>query len=94
MMGAVFQVSHSHPRRVNFLASQVVKADVLRTRQNIPKFKNEEVHKEMEKLLLIYCKRRSVKYTQGTFAFLTFAYIWTTRIGCDRGEGDGAQLTS
>jgi CRISPR/Cas system CSM-associated protein Csm2 small subunit len=44
---------------------QVVKADVIRTRQNIPKFKDAAVQKEMEKLLLIYCKRRSVKYTQG-----------------------------
>ena len=44
---------------------QVVKADVGRTRQDMPKFKDAEVQREMEKLLLIYCKRRSVKYTQG-----------------------------
>ena len=44
---------------------QIVKVDVGRTRQTIPKFKDAEVQKEMEKLLLIYCKRRSVKYTQG-----------------------------
>ena len=43
----------------------VVKADVIRTRQSIQKFKNGDVQKEMEKLLLIYCKCRSVKYTQG-----------------------------
>ena len=41
------------------------RADVTRTRQDIAKFKRAEVQEEMEKLLLIYCKRRSVKYTQG-----------------------------
>ena len=44
---------------------QVVKADVNRTRQNVLKFKSAEMQEEMMKLLVIYCKRRSVKYTQG-----------------------------
>jgi len=44
---------------------QVIKADVVRTRQNIALFKTEQVQKDLETLLTVYCKRRSVKYTQG-----------------------------
>jgi hypothetical protein len=47
------------------LAGSKRRADVIRTRQDIAKFKRAEVQQEMEKLLRIYCKRRSVKYTQG-----------------------------
>ena len=45
--------------------SAQVKTDVSRTRQTLAKFKTAEVQAEMHKMLLIYCKRRSVKYTQG-----------------------------
>ena len=52
------------------LAGSKRRADVIRTRQDIAKFKRAEVQQEMEKLLRIYCKRRSAFMEAGRAAEL------------------------
>jgi hypothetical protein len=43
---------------------QVLRADLARTRQDLPQFCTEQVQTDMEALITVYCTRRSVKYTQ------------------------------
>ena len=63
---------------------QTIKADVARTRQTVDKFKTDKVQADLEKLLTVYCKRRSVKYTQGLNELIAPFFL------LDMDEGDAA----
>eukprot|EP00741_Cyanophora_paradoxa_P013914 tig00020723_g13431.t1 len=51
--------------KLDLVNQWLVRADVARTRQGLTEFKDAKRQEELERILTLYCKRRSVSYVQG-----------------------------
>ena len=62
---ALTRLAHNiRATQLDLKTQRIIKADVVRTRQTIPFFREDRVKALMEQMLTFYCKRRSVAYTQ------------------------------
>lgn len=68
---------------------RIIEADVARTRQKIPYFRQERVKGTMNRMLTFYCKRRGEEYTQGLHE-LCAPFVWLYRSSSEDEEDDEA----